>query len=268
MADIAVPVATAAAPSRFMTVAMPRLIVGLVLLVLWEGVVRGFAPAYVAKPSSVIAAFPRVLADPKFIEAVGATLWAICQGLAVAIVFGIVIGLMIGRIPAAERALRHYVNGFYAIPMIVVLPLFSLWFGYSPATRVATIIFSAIFSIITNVADGARAVPKEYMEVARAFGSSRLRMMGEIVLPSSMPYLLAGFRLAAGRALIGAVVAEFFLSIGGIGYFILYNSRSFKHSEAFVGVVLLALFGVGLEFLINWMTRKFLPWYRREAQAN
>ena len=111
-------------------------------------------------------------------------------------------------------------------------------------------------------------MPREYLEVARSFRSGRLRMLIEIVLPASMPYLLAGFRLAAGRALIGAVVAEFFLSIGGLGYFILYNSRSYHHNEAFVGVLLLAAFGVGFELLVNWCTRRFMPWYRRDEKAN
>ena len=138
-----------------------------------------------------------------------------------------------GRSPAVERGIRHYVNGFYAMPMIVVLPLFSLWFGYSGATRIATIVFAAIFSIIINVADGARSVPREYLEVARSFRADRLRVLVEIVLPASMPYLLAGFRLAAGRALIGAVVAEFFLSIGGLGYYILYNSRVLSSQRGF-----------------------------------
>jgi NitT/TauT family transport system permease protein len=167
-----------------------------------------------------------------------------------------------------ERAIRHYVNGFYAVPMIVVLPLFSLWFGYSSAARMATIIFAAIFSIIINVADGARSVPREYLEVARSFRGSRLHSLIEIVLPSSMPYLLAGFRLAAGRALIGAVVAEFFLSVGGLGFYILYNSRSYRHSEAFVGVLLLAGFGIGFELLVNWATRRFMPWYRRDEKSD
>ena len=134
-------------------------------------------------------------------------------------------------------------------------------------TRIATIIFAAIFSIIINVADGARSVPREYLEVARSFRSNRLSMLIEIVLPASMPYLLAGFRLAAGRALIGAVVAEFFLSIGGLGYYILYNSRTYHHDEAFVGVLLLAAFGVGFELLVNWCTRRFMPWYRRDEKS-
>lgn len=93
-------------------------------------------------------------------------------------------------------------------------------------------------------------------------------MLLEIVLPSSMPYLLAGVRLAAGRALIGAVVAEFFLSIGGLGYYILYNSRSYRHNEAFVGVLLLAAFGVGFELIVKHATRRLMPWYRRDEMTD
>lgn len=270
MADAAitatVPAARAAPAAR--GVLVPRLITGLALLLIWEVAVRLLAPAYVAKPTTVLMVAPHVLTDPVFLRATGNTLAAVAEGLAIALVFGTVIGLLMGRSPALEKAIRHYVNGFYAMPMIVVLPLFSLWFGYSASTRIATIIFAAIFSIIVNVADGARSVPREFLEVARSFRSSRLRMMLNIVLPSSMPYLLAGFRLAAGRALIGAVVAEFFLSIGGLGYYILYNSRSYHHNEAFVGVLLLAAFGVSFEVLVQAATRRFLPWYRRDEKAD
>ena len=116
-----------------------------------------------------------------------------------------------------------------------------------------------------NTADGARTVPREHLEVANSFRSRRLRTIIEVVLPASTPYMLAGLRLAAGRALIGAVVAEFFLAVGGLGYYILYNSRTFHHNEAFVGVLLLAGFGVGFELVVNSSTRRFLPWYRREG---
>jgi NitT/TauT family transport system permease protein len=242
---------------------VPRLITGLFILLSWEIVVRALAPAYVAKPSTVVLAIPRVITDPVFLQALGATLAAVAEGLAITIVIGTGIGLLMGRSDTIDRMIRVYINGFNAMPMIIVLPLFSLWFGYSSAARIATIIFAAIFAITMNVADGARSVPREYLEVSRSFRSGKLRMLTDIVLPSSMPYLLAGFRLAAGRALIGAVVAEFFLSIGGLGYYILYNSRSYHHNEAFVGVLLLAAFGVGFEVLVQWTTRRFMPWYRR-----
>ena len=247
---------------------LPRLVTGLSIVLLWEIVVRAFAPAYVAKPSTVVLAIPRVITDPAFLQALGATLVAVAEGLAITIVLGTVIGLLMGRSVSVDRVIRVYINGFNAMPMIIVLPLFSLWFGYSNVARIATIIFAAIFAITMNVADGARSVPREYLEVAHSFRSGRFRVLTEIVLPASMPYLLAGFRLAAGRALIGAVVAEFFLSIGGLGYYILYNSRSYHHDEAFVGVLLLAGFGVGFELLVNWATRRFMPWYRRDEKSS
>jgi ABC-type nitrate/sulfonate/bicarbonate transport system permease component len=267
MTDTAVKVSTPVAAKKpsplFASAWLPRLLVGIAILLIWEFVVRALAPAYVAKPSGVFMAIPRVIVDPAFWKATLATLTAVAEGLGVALVIGTVIGMLMGRSALMERSIRHYVNGFYAVPMIVVLPLFSLWFGYSTNTRIATIIFAAMFSIIINVADGARAVPREYLEVAKSFRSNKLSVLTGIVLPASLPYLLAGFRLAAGRALIAAVVAEFFLSIGGLGYFILYNSRVYKHNEAFVGVLLLAAFGVGFELLIAWVTRRYMPWYRR-----
>jgi len=247
--------------------ALWRIATGFVILALWEVVVRGFAPAYVAKPSGVIAVMPKVVVDPSFLTATAITLGAVAQGLVIAVVFGTAIGLVIGRSSVADRMLRHYINGFYAVPMVVVLPLVSLWFGYTGAARLATIVFAAVFAIIVNVADGARSVPREYLEVARSFRSGRARMLGEIVLPAAMPYFLAGLRLASGRALIGAVVAEFFTAIGGLGYYILYNSRTYHHNEAFVGVLLLAAFGVSFELLVNAGTRRFLPWYRRDEKA-
>jgi len=262
--ETAIAPGTAAPASRRLHPALLRATGGLVILLLWEGIVRAFAPAYVAKPSGVITAIPAAMVNPQFLDATRITLVAVAEGLAIAIVVGAVIGLFMGRSIVVERALRHYVNGFYAVPMIVILPLVTLWFGYTGAARLATIVFAALFSITINVADGAKAVPREYLEVARSFRSGRLRMLVEIVMPAATPYFLAGLRLAAGRALIGAVVAEFFAAIPGLGYYILFNSRTFHHNDAFVGVLLLAAFGVGFEVLVTSGTRRLLPWYRRE----
>ncbi|MBX6425392.1 MAG: ABC transporter permease [Variibacter sp.] len=269
-ASLAKPIAKEAPRRRALGVSgvfLPRLLAGLAIVLVWEASVRAFLPAYVAKPSTVLLAIPKTVVDAAFLAATADTLGAVAQGLGIAVVIGTLVGLVIGRSPTADRMLRHYVNGFYAVPMIVILPLLSLWFGYTSATRLATIVYAAIFSIVVNVSDGARAVPREYMEVARSFRAQRLRGLFEIVLPAATPYFLAGIRLAAGRALIGAVVAEFFTAIGGLGYFILFMSRTFRHDEAFVGVALLAAFGVGVDVFVAWCTRRFLPWYRRDERS-
>lgn len=242
----------------------PSLVAGVVILAVWEVTVRAFAPAYVAKPTGIVAAIPRVVVDPVFWRDAALTLGAVAEGVAIALVLGTALGLFIGRSVVAERALRLWINGFYALPMIVVLPLFSLWFGYTGAARLATVVFASIFSITLNVADGASTVPRDYVEVARSFRARGSSVLAEIVLPAATPYILAGIRLAVGRALIGAVVAEFFTAIPGLGFYILFNSRTFHHDDAFVAVLLLAGAGAGCDVLVSRATRRFLPWYRRD----
>ena len=244
--------------------AASRLIAGAVILAVWEIVVRLAAPDFVARPSGILAAIPRVLSSWSFLKAAWITLAATAEGLVAALILGTALGLWIGRSKVADRSLRLWVSSFNAMPMIVALPLMSLWFGYTSGARFATIIFAEIFAVIINAAEGAQSVPVEYLEVAGSFRASRWRALIEVVVPASMPYLLAGLRLAAGRALIGAVVAEFFLAIPGLGYFILFNSRTYHQNEAFVAVLLLAGFGVGCDVLINAATRRYLPWYRRD----
>jgi ABC-type nitrate/sulfonate/bicarbonate transport system permease component len=244
-----------------------KLVAGLIILLLWQVLVGLFAPAYVAKPIGIVIAIPSVLVSPVFLEAAWATLWAVARGLVIAIIFGTVVGLAMGRLRPLDRGLSLYVSGLYAMPMVAILPLVTLWFGYTEGARMATIVFAAFFSIAINVADGARSVPPEYIEVARSYRSGWRGIWIGITLPASMPYLLAGIRLAAGRALIAAIVSEFFIAINGLGFFIQFNSRTFKHNEAFVAVLLLALFGIGIEALMNGVTRRFLPWYRREDRG-
>ncbi|MBX9810534.1 MAG: ABC transporter permease [Burkholderiales bacterium] len=237
---------------------------GIVLLLLWEGTVRAFAPSYVARPSGIVRIFTTVIGDPQFLAAAGATLWAVAKGLLVSLVLGTLVGFAMGRINMMERGLRYYVNSLFATPMVAILPLVTLWFGYNADARFAIVVFAAFFSITINACDGARSVPLEYLEVANSFRARPFHTLFDIIFPASLPYLLAGVRLAAGRALVGAVVAEFFVSIPGLGYYILYNSRTFKHNEAFVAVIVLVAAGVSFEVLMNWLTRRYLPWSRRD----
>ncbi len=243
-----------------------KALAGLVILVLWQVLVEAFAPAYVAKPLGIAAVFPAVVSSAKFLDAVGSTLGAVTQGLALAVILGTAVGLAMGRIRLVERALSLYVNGLYAMPMVAILPLVTLWMGYTNGARMATIVFAAFFSIAINVADGARSVPPEYLEVARSYRAGWRATWIGVALPASVPYLLAGIRLAAGRALIAAIVAEFFIALEGLGFFILFNSRTFNHNVALVGVIALAAFGVGIEVAMNAATRRFLPWYRRDER--
>ncbi len=243
-----------------------KIFAGLLILVFWHVTVSAFAPAFVAKPLNVIAVFPSVIVEREFIEASLDTLLAVFQGLMIALVSGTLVGVAMGRVKVFDRLLTFYVNGFYTMPMIAVLPLLTIWFGYEENARIATVVFAGFFSIAINARDGARAVPPEYLEVGQAYRAKRHHIWFEITLFSSLPYLIAGFRLAAGRALVGAVLAEFFVSLPGLGMYILAHARSFAHNEAVVGVCMLAAFGLGFEATMNWVMRRYFPWYRRDAE--
>jgi len=242
-----------------------KIVAGLVILVAWQVGVGAFAPRFVAKPLGIVAAIPSVLGDPDFRAAVASTLGAVLEGLFIAVVSGVIVGIAMGRVKVFDRMLNFYVNGLYAMPMVAVLPLLAIWFGYGSQARLATIVFAAFFSIAMNARDGARSVPPEFLEVAKSYGARRRYVWFDITLHSSLPYLIAGIRLASGRALVGAVISEFYVSLDGVGMYILAHARSFRHNEAVVGVLALAAFGLLVDWSMNWLMHRYLPWARRET---
>ena len=176
-----------------------RVVAGIVILGLWELGTRAFAAPFVARPLNIIAAVPKVFADPAYWAASLSTLSAVLLGLAIALVLGTLIGLVLGRIRGADRMLSFWVSSFYAMPMIAALPLLTVWFGFDEGARLATIVFAALFSVVINVADGARSTPAEYLEVGRSYRAKARHIWFDITLLSAVPYLIAG-RPARRRA--------------------------------------------------------------------
>jgi ABC-type nitrate/sulfonate/bicarbonate transport system permease component len=240
---------------------------GIVLLAIWQfGVVR-FAPSYIATPLGTARRIPPVLGDNEFGTDVQTTLLSVVEGLAIAVVLGTVLGLVMGRLPDLNRVLGMYVGTFYAMPLIAVVPLLTVWFGYTPSARLAMVVLEAILPIIYNVAEGARLVPSTFIDVTRIHHAPWWRVWLGVVLPNALPYVLAGLDLAIGRALIGAVVAEFVTAIPGLGYYILFNVRSFHENEAMVALLVLVAFALALRALVNLAISRGLPWYRPAQEA-
>jgi NitT/TauT family transport system permease protein len=242
--------------------AVVRTVAGLLILAVWQVVVEATAKSYVTRPTGVIKVIPSVLTEHLFLSDIGTTLTAVIEGLAMATVIGTVVGLFIGRLPDVRRILGMYVNGVYAMPVIAVVPLLTVWFGYTPTARLVVIVLEASLPVIYNVAEGARTVPRTYLEVTRIHRAPWWRVWFGVVLPASLPYVLAGIDLAIGRALIGAVVAEFIASINGLGYYVLFNVNSFHEDRAIVALIVLALFAIVLRALVNLVIRRALVWYR------
>jgi len=240
-----------------------RIGTGIVLLALWEGFVTWFAPSYVARPSGVARVLPDVLSSAEFWSDAKLTVTAVFEGLALGVVLGVAVGLTMGRLRDVDSLLRFYVSSFFAMPLIALVPVMTLWFGYTGTVRLAIVSFGAFLPVCLNVYDGTRKLPPQYVEVAQSYRARWWNMWFGIALPASLPYLLAGFRLAAGRALVAAVIAEYLVSLKGLGYFILFDSRTFHQNEATVAVLALALIGVAINAAADLTTRRLFPWYRR-----
>jgi NitT/TauT family transport system permease protein len=246
-----------------------RVATGVILVVLWEVLIRWLAPAFVAKPTDIARALPHVLAghvpqsSPPFWGSVEATVIACFEGLAIGVVGGVLVGLTMGRLRLADRLLRFYINAFFAMPILAMVPLMVLWLGFSSSVRLAIVSLGAFLPICLNVYDGTRSLPAHYVEVAKTYHARWWNVWFGIALPASLPYVLAGFRLAVGRVLVGATVAEYVVSLKGLGYLIVYDGRSFHQDVMMVAVLVLALLGVAINLAVDLATRRFLPWYRR-----
>jgi ABC-type nitrate/sulfonate/bicarbonate transport system permease component len=241
---------------------LARAAAGLGILALWQVCAATLAPGYIARPLGVLGQVPAVFGDPSFWSAAGSTLLAVFEGLIIAVVIGTVIGLIMGRIRDVDRALRLYVDSFYAMPLVALVPLLTVWFGYTPLARLVVVVIEAVLPVIFSVAEGGRRLPAQFTDVARTYRAPWWRVWAGIVLPASLPYLLGGIDLAIGRALVGAVVAEFIASLNGLGYYILFNVRSFQEDRAMVALVLLVVFALTVRGLVSLFVRRELPWYR------
>jgi ABC-type nitrate/sulfonate/bicarbonate transport system permease component len=240
-----------------------RAVAGLLLLALWEVAARTLGGDFVARPSGVLMAAPDVFATEKFWTDAWDTIGSVVQGVLIGAVAGTLLGLAMGRVRLIRWFFTSYVSALYTLPMVAVVPLMTIWLGYTSETRLVAVALSAFLPIVVTTADGSRSIPKEYLDVARTFRAKLHHVWFGIALRNAIPYLIAGLQLAIARALVTAVAVEFLAGVPGLGYSILMQTRSFQQNEAFVGVVLLTVFVVGTRALLTVARRRFLPWYGR-----
>lgn len=231
-------------------------------IVLWELVARYVVKStlIIVPPSHVVEAFRDLLAKGELQVHVYVTGLEFVAGFALAAVVGIVMGIAIGVSDAIRDVLEPWLSALYATPVVAFAPLFVVWMGIGPASKVAVAFLLAVLPIIINTSAGIRTTEQSLVDVARSFAATRPQIFRKILIPYALPFIIAGLRLGVGRAIIGVVVAEFFGTRAGLGYLILIASQQFDTSALFVAVVILAGVGVlsviGLHKLERWLA----PW--------
>ena len=231
-----------------------------VALLTWEWFGQDINPVFGSYPSAIAVAFWDLAQSGKLQAATLESLRPFVVGYGLAILLGVPLGLVIGRYRVAEAALGIYVTAGYAMPLVALVPLLMLWLGLGFAVKVAIIFLMSVFPICINTWLGVTSVPKTLIEVGKSFVAPNSVILRRIVLPATLPYIMAGIRLAVGRAVVAMVIAEFFTSISGLGAIIQTSANNFDTATTFVPVIIIMLMAVSLNFLVGAIERWVAPW--------
>jgi NitT/TauT family transport system permease protein len=231
-----------------------------VLIGAWEIFGRDINPVFGSYPSAIAEAAVALARSGKLWSALLDSLRPFGVGYALAIVVGVPLGLIIGRFRTVEAAIGIYITAGYAMPLVALVPLLVLWLGLGFTVKVAIIFLLSVFPICINTWLGVTAVPKTLIEVGKSFVASNSVILRRIILPATLPYIMAGIRLAVGRAVVAMVIAEFFTSISGLGAIIITSANNFDTATTFVPIILIMLMAVALNFLIGAVERWAAPW--------
>jgi NitT/TauT family transport system permease protein len=230
------------------------------VLVIWELFGSQINPVFGSYPSAIAAAFWELARTGKLWSALYESLQPFVVGYALAIIIGIPLGLVVGRFRTMDAALGIYITAGYAMPLVALVPLLILWLGLGFKVKVAVIFLMSLFPICINTWVGVTAVPKTLIEVGKSFVAPDSVILRRIVLPATLPYIMAGIRLAVGRAVVAMVVAEFFTTISGLGAIIINSANNFDTATMFVPIVVLVVLAIGLNSLIGFVERRVAPW--------
>lgn len=236
------------------------LIIGLVLV--WQiAVTVTAAPAWlVPAPTDVARALiedRRLLWDNALI-----TLQEVLLGFALAVAAGVGCGIAIARSPLLDRALYPLIIASQTVPVPAIAPLLLVWFGYGLLPKVLVTALVGFFPLVVNTVEGLRGADREVVNLLRAFGAPPGRVFRLAELPSAMPAIFAGARIAVAICVIGAVFGELVGAKAGLGYLLTRSIAQFETPRMVAAIFLLALMGASLFALVGLVERLALPWRR------
>lgn len=226
----------------------------------WEIVGRDVNPLFMSYPSAIVESAVMMIASGELLQGLASSLQTLLFGFIIASAIGVALGLLIGRYRAVEAATDWLVNALYATPLVATIPLVILWFGLGDAAKLFIVTILAVFPVLINTAAGVRNVPKVLIDVGTAFDANERQVFLKIILPAAVPYMMTGFRLGIGRAIIGMVVAEFYTAITGLGALIVKYGNQYDTASMFVPILVLMLLGVALSLIVKRAEEAIAPW--------
>ena len=231
-----------------------------VVLLIWEGLGRAFGvrPILLPLPSQVLVEL--VTEWSWYLGHAGYTLMTTLLGFALSVLAGVLLGAMIVGSRFCERYVYPLIVAMNSVPKVAIAPLFVIWLGTGPEPKVAIAFLIAVFAVIVDTIHGLRSVPQDVLDVSRVFRGRPLDVFFKVKLPSALPSIVTGMKVAISLALVGAIVGEFVSSQRGLGYVIMSAQGMFDTPRVFAALVVLAVIGMLLYAAVEWLERVAMPW--------
>ncbi|HSQ12451.1 MAG TPA: ABC transporter permease [Candidatus Deferrimicrobium sp.] len=224
-------------------------------------------PTFLVSPVVVLrAAYEMLFVTGELYPHLFASSWIFFYGFALAIVTGVSLGFLMALSPVVRDYVNPWMTTLYSTPRIAFAPILLLWFGIGGGAKVAIVFLGCLFPILINSYYGMRVVNREYVELARSFRLTSWALFMKILLPASVPFILAGIRLSIGRGLTSVAIAEWFGATEGLGYLVFFAGQTLNIPTLFVGVAAFAVLGiVGFE-IVRRIENYATPW-RTQSQG-
>jgi NitT/TauT family transport system permease protein len=230
------------------------------VVVLWEVLPRvGAIPALFLPPLSESL---RILVTdwPAYASALLVTLREVCAALLLVCCGGILGGAVLGSVPALRALLLPVASSLYAVPIVIVYPILTVWFGIGPASKIAFATLGGFFPTLLATAAGIRTIDPNLLLAARSMGASLPQLVVRVIIPAAIPTVLAGLRLGGVLAIVGVVVSEMLISDGGIGYLVTRYRTVLDSPHVFAAVLLIVQVTLLFDTLAGWLERRAAAW--------
>jgi NitT/TauT family transport system permease protein len=233
----------------------------------WEAAARSgaFSPLVVPSIARIGRELWWLLVRPESLADAWFSLQRAIVGFTLAAAIGVALGVLMGRSSIAAACLGPIFSGTYPIPKIALFPVFIYLFGIGSLSKVVLIFLECLYPIVVTTHAGSRAVNRVLLWSAANMGASRARILWRVVVPAAAPFIFAGFRIALPIAMIVVIITEMISSADGLGYLAMYSLASFKTDRMLAVVVMIALIGVALDWLVTLLRDRLVFWEKLDS---
>ncbi|SEN37460.1 ABC transporter permease [Actinacidiphila rubida] len=251
---------------RVLTVNGTRLLVLVVFLGVWEWFSRTgvIDPFNFSMPSQIWDQITTWIMHGTAQGSLGEQVWTTLQeavyGWVIGVATGVLLGIALGRVRFLADVFGPYVKVLNAMPRIVLAPIFLIWFGLGPASKVASAVVLVFFPVFFNAFQGAREVDRNLVSNARILGASNRKVTFQVVIPSATSWIFTSLHVSFGFALIGAIVGEYIGATKGLGLMVSTAQGTFNSAGVYAAMVILAVVALIAEGLLTFLEKRLFRW--------